>query len=317
MEKLRKLYRNLEKAHTVKMGWSYFFGRIISKSFFLFKINLLRLNDLALKQRVYLNKNHQYLEKEFSWYFRTPTESKSSIKEDNIPHIIWWCWLQGVENAPDLSKACLNSIKIVFPEYKLNIITQDNLSSYIELPNYIIKKYKAGIIKNANFSDIIRLSLLEKYGGIWIDSTVLCTNDKIKSLVDKNSLFVFKNGLLDGNKDVKLSSWLIASTKNNILIKDTRMLLLNYWEHHNYTESYYIMHLLFTIVTEKYPDLWESIPSYSNVTPHMMSKELNNGYDKERFKQLDNLSSVHKLNNHINYDFDGYTLYKFIIEKYL
>ena len=26
------------------------------------------------------------------------------------PKVIWWCWLQGIENAPSIVKACFNSL---------------------------------------------------------------------------------------------------------------------------------------------------------------------------------------------------------------
>ena len=43
------------------------------------------------------------------------------------------------------------------------------------MPEYIVKKWEKGRIPAALFSDLLRLELLIKYGGTWIDSTVLCT----------------------------------------------------------------------------------------------------------------------------------------------
>ena len=47
-----------------------------------------------------------------------------------------------------------------------------NLDKYIHLPNYILEKYKQGIITKPHFSDIIWIELLIKYGGTWVDASI-------------------------------------------------------------------------------------------------------------------------------------------------
>ena len=92
---------------------------------------------------------------------------------------IWWCWLQGIENAPSIVRACYNSL--VQGEwfkdhgYTVSVIDAQNWKKYIELPGYIVEKWEKGRIPAAMFSDLLRVELLIKYGGTWIDSTVLCT----------------------------------------------------------------------------------------------------------------------------------------------
>ena len=51
------------------------------------------------------------------------------------------------------------------------LITQDNLFNYVQFPDYILKKWEAGVITNTHFSDLLRLELLIKYGGTWSDET--------------------------------------------------------------------------------------------------------------------------------------------------
>ena len=46
----------------------------------------------------------------------------------------------------------------------------------MELPGYIVEKWGKGQIPAALFSDLLRLQLLIKYGGMWIDSTVFCSS---------------------------------------------------------------------------------------------------------------------------------------------
>ena len=92
------------------------------------------------------------------------------------PKIVWWCWLQGLDNAPDIVKACLRSLQRHLPkDYEIRIIDEHNWKEWVTLPQYIVEKRSAGRIPAALFSDLLRLELLIKYGGTWIDATVLCT----------------------------------------------------------------------------------------------------------------------------------------------
>ena len=81
-------------------------------------------------------------------------------------------------------------------------------------------------------------------------------------------------------------------------------------------ENYFIFHLLFTLITEKYSKEWAKIPAFNNVSPHMMVRELNNSFSEERYNQLDSFSSLHKLNHHDKFDGQNNTLYKYLLYKY-
>ena len=71
-------------------------------------------------------------------------------------------------------------------------LTKNNFKQYIELPDYIEKKFEKGKISMAHFSDLLRISLLAKWGGMWIDSTALCTDEDFFRYASKQRLFVFK-----------------------------------------------------------------------------------------------------------------------------
>lgn len=82
---------------------------------------------------------YQYLKIKFSRYLNALPQYEVSKERTKI---IWWCWLQGLDNAPKLCKACLNSIKKTFPDYTIKIITEKNILEYTNVPDYIIDKYK-------------------------------------------------------------------------------------------------------------------------------------------------------------------------------
>ena len=78
---------------------------------------------------------------------------------------IWFCWLQGIEEAPLLVKRCLESLRKNIPDKKIIVIDGNNLGEYVNMPDYITDKWQRGIIGNAHFSDLLRLELLIEKGG--------------------------------------------------------------------------------------------------------------------------------------------------------
>lgn len=266
-----------------------------------------------VKDAINAELGRRYLEKEYAWYLKTPKQKYSA--NEKLPKIVWWCWLQGLDKAPSMVKMCLSSIKKNFKDYQINIITWDNLNDYIDIPDYIVRKFKIGVIPYAQLSDIIRILLLVKHGGVWIDSTVYCSNSDILSIIEEQDFFVYKNGLLGNDQDIKLSNWFIASKPNGLFVTEIKDLLLNYWANHDYLENYFIFHLFFTLVSEKYPEEWKKIPAFNNVSPHMMARELNDKFSQKRYEQLNSFSSMHKLNHHIELNAQGDTLYRHLLDE--
>lgn len=96
----------------------------------------------------------------------------------NRTNHIWVCWLQGEENMPEIVKLCINSIRMHSPAHaEVTLITGKNLDQYLEFPDYVLKKVKEGKLSLTHFLDIVRFSLLEKYGGLWMDATMFLTDD--------------------------------------------------------------------------------------------------------------------------------------------
>ena len=107
--------------------------------------------------------------------------AKSTINNKTCPKVapkdyqIFYGWLQGEENLPLLARCCYNSLKMNAGAYKITFIDEKNYSNYIDIPPYIYEKFKAGKMKPAHFTDVIRINLLERYGGLWLDATILVT----------------------------------------------------------------------------------------------------------------------------------------------
>ncbi len=208
---------------------------------------------------------------------------------------IWWCWLQGLDVAPDLVKICYSSLsKLNRP---IQIITQDNYSEFITLPEYVIKKWKDGIISNTHLSDILRLELLTTHGGTWIDSTVYCSDPElITDVLTHSNLFCYSFAMRDSiSEEMMFDNWFLHCTLNSKILLDTKQLLLEYWKNEDSAKHYFIFHILFTIACRRHPEECEKIPVFSLEPCHILQLEMFKQYSEYRWKQIMNMSGIHKL----------------------
>jgi hypothetical protein len=208
--------------------------------------------------------------------------------------VIWWCWLQGLENAPRLVKACYESCKMLGMEIK--VITADNFSQYVTIPDFILQKYRTGAISNTHFSDILRLELLTSYGGTWIDATVLVTGKNILKYFEDEPLFFFQdcynyvtNYMING------SSWLISACMGEKILEDTKAILYEYWKNEESLIDYFLLHLCFTIACQNNNQMFEKVPVMSSDPPHIMQAEMYHPHTDKDWGRLCGMSDVHKL----------------------
>ena len=251
------------------------------------------------------------IEKKYIPFLRSLNYKELKMEKSDY---IWICWFQGIENAPELIKICIESIKKNFPEKKIVILTDENIPEYIQMPSYIKEKRAKGVISAAHYSDLLRVALLCVYGGLWLDATVYCTGrDQYEEFKD-NDLFVYRQ-LTDfnSNNPIVCSSWLIYARKNNPILLQTRDLQWEYWKHEKKLKNYFLFHMFLSMVAKEHLNEWKKIPMFNNVSPHILQTELNEKFSEKRWNQLKTVSSFHKLNHHVQYDSSKGTLYNYML----
>lgn len=239
----------------------------------------------------------KYLDRKYVRKYFSLVECNEKEINAQVPHVCWVYWEQGKENMPSIAKTCFNSVKRLFEKngWRVILLNIEQAKEKTDIPAYIWEKYYKGKIGKAHMSDIIRASLLDLYGGIWIDATVFFSeNNSIPLFLYDAPFFAFSN-LERNDKYINISSWLLSSSKSNPLIKHTKNILYKYWEKENVTIQYYLFHLIFKLVTDHEPVLWQNVAKYSNLPPHILQKELWMKYDEKRLNQIYAMSPVHKL----------------------
>ena len=258
--------------------------------FLLGKMNLSNRMLQALQVRY---KNYSYLKKKYGQYIEKINYPEDCKKEKSRD--IWICWLQGEENAPELVKVCIGSVRKYMSDYNIHIITFENMENYIQLPLYILEKWHNGKISNTLMSDLIRTELLVQYGGLWLDATVLLTAPVPEYVFEKN-LFMYTHSYPD-DVTMVFNSWLIYSDGNSRLLRVTRDLLYEYWKQENVTREYFMWHLFMTMATEKYPEDVVQINYVTDELPETLARIIFRPYEEKFWKALTSMTSVHKLSN--------------------
>ena len=171
----------------------------------------------------------------------------SNVDSGDVPNLIWVYWHQGVDQMPEIVRMCIDSLIKNRGINKVVVVTKYNLSDYITIPNDILIKFETGIISNAFFSDIIRVNLLSKYGGLWIDSTVYVAKEIDLSKISNNSFFTVKNDNINNKitiSDFRWTTFFMVSPKNMYVFFELKDMMYYYIRHHTKLIDYLLIDFL-------------------------------------------------------------------------
>ena len=182
------------------------------------------------------------------------------LRPRRLPKIVWLLWFQGWDKAPWLSQKCAESWKKLNPGWDVRLIDEKNCP----VPIY-------GDTAQAR-SDVVRLELLAKYGGIWADSTMLCMQP-LDSWVWKD---IEPAGvwMYHGNKECKgPASWFIVAKTGNVMMNKWVTACRaywnggkrndKYWKAKDDVEAYFWMdNLWFRLIVkdQEFKQIWDKVP---------------------------------------------------------
>lgn len=206
--------------------------------------------------------------------------SSNMIQENKNIYI---CWCQGFKNAPDIIKLCLNRWKVMNPTWNIIELDDTNIHKWVNIsekvPNVDKLSYQAK-------TDILRIMLIAKYGGVWVDASTYCLKplDTWLYKVNTSGFFAYRQNV---NGRI-LSNWFLYGNPNNYIIKTCEKEVTNYWHHSEFGKKYFWFHELFNELCQKnrqFKRVWELTPDKQATGPHSYAdNNLMTDYDTEMFK---------------------------------
>lgn len=209
-----------------------------------------------------------------------------SQEKEREGYKIFSLWLQGIDNAPELIKKCISSVK---SKYKDNyiLIEEANLKEYITVPSFIQAKWNKGQIGSAHYTDIVRLELLNKYGGFWMDATLFLT-DKIPQSIYDEDFFMFMAA--SEYSYVFIQNYFIRSKEGNALLNLWLATLYEYWKNEEEAVDYFFAQYLFQLLVTNNPqakrlfDKMKKIPGDAPQT--LWTKIGNEPFDERKYQEM-------------------------------
>jgi len=179
---------------------------------------------------------------------------------------IFILWLQGWEHAPWLCKEVAESWRFNNPGWNIHLISQSNLIDYVPVSYtpYLYDKNKT--ITSQARSDIIRLSVLARWGGVWADATMLCMQPLdhwIQDAVAPGGLWMYHGHGAQMAKEEGPASWFILSIKGGDMITKWKAACDHYWTLYDSTNHYFFMDGLFRelyLMDADFAALWQRVP---------------------------------------------------------
>ena len=254
-------------------------------------------------------------------------DESSSIKKEvtiEFPKIIWTMWQQGEAQMPDTVKASMKTIEDFAKRNgcEFHLLTNDNLEHFVDIPKDITEKYKKKELTAAHYSDIVRFSLLYKYGGIWMDATLFVSPYATLKMFE-GKFFSLNHPPLDTNKmerticDYKWSGFFLAGQKGATHFKHIRDLYIYYVRKYPLFIHYLMMD--YFILSEyasnpEFKSLVDKLPVLETAERMWFLREYaNDSFEEQEWGEMLKTTPIMKTTYKINKDMliPGSYLYKF------
>ena len=154
-----------------------------------------------------------------------------------IPKVIYSYWHN--QDYPDLVTVCIDSWKRHNPDHRIVVIDENTIHSYLD-QNVI-----SGADSVQRLTDYLRLALLAKHGGIWIDATIFMTASLAwvheAGKGGKDLVAFYLDGFTSRSEYPVVESWFLASpprSRTVMLWRNEFFKLLQYKTPRAYLRAY-------------------------------------------------------------------------------
>lgn len=193
----------------------------------------------------------KYLKKKYRYVIdKYRNAEEISQKQDTEKSPVWILWWQGTEQMPDIIRMCLYSKINNAGSHPVVVLTKDNIKQYVELPDYIWEQFENGQLMIQHLADIIRVCLIEKWGGLWLDASVFCS-EKIPEWVFQQPVYSLK--CKESDEFVSQNRWttfVIGGCKGNVLCRFLKDFFFEYCRDGKRFIDYYLFDIAIALAYE-------------------------------------------------------------------
>ncbi len=193
-----------------------------------------------------------------------------------IPKHIWTYWHDG--DVPEIVLKCIDTWKTTNPDCKVTILNNKKVKELCNVDLSVITKNSPADLKIVRCADFARIFVVQKYGGFWMDSSIICTQslEWIQDLAVKSrsELVGFSAPHSNSDRFPILENWFFAAIPESPFVTawlaealsmseyetekhyvDSIIMIKPYIDIQNLKDAlpYLIMHLCATVVHQQNP----------------------------------------------------------------
>lgn len=205
------------------------------------------------------------------------------------PLTVWSYWDGPERDAPPLVRACLGRLRRMHPDAR--VLDAAAARELVTMPPVVEQRLRD---RPAHRSDLIRVSLLERHGGIWVDATAYLPAPLTEPIVANLRAGVFY--LRWGGQQI--SNWLIGSRRGNPLIALQRAALEAWWTERDELPDYFLYHRLFEALVAEDAEarhIAKAMPRVSTIPSHLLQLAMLRPYDPEEVRLILDAAMAQKL----------------------
>lgn len=287
---------------------------------------------LRFSTRYFMNclfKNYQQRHNAVKEYIKSESYEADIIAHYETEKVkdfkIWVFWWQGEENMPQIVRICNKYLKINAKNFDIHIITKDNFMHYVNISSHVLRKLREGKMTLTHFSDILRFALLDKYGGLWLDSTILTIDDLSNHPeVYSSSIYTLKFSHKDEDYfNISYGRWsgyLMATNQIHYPLFQLGLKIFNdYWEKHDALIDYFLIDFIIEFlycnnsIIKRDLDL---VP-LNNVKHFLLERIMDEPFNQFIYDDITKETFFHKLSRKIPWDYKNENSYLGYIRQHI
>lgn len=207
---------------------------------------------------------------------------------------IYVFWNSGFDSAPPVVKACARQLQLYHPQNDIVFLDSTNWRDYVDIPAEAFDRPYAAE-NTAFFSDLLRVALLSKFGGVWVDSTCLVSGNIIDRFDEiTKSGFVFYR-----LSKYRIGSWFFCSAGDNYAAKLINACLTLYCKKYDRLLDYFLIHStveVCCVFDDKFKTMMDEMYMLKHADAHQLYYKLfAKPFDKNFFLSTLPKSLIHKL----------------------
>ncbi|WP_165351986.1 capsular polysaccharide synthesis protein [Salipiger sp. IMCC34102] len=205
------------------------------------------------------------------------------------PRKVYSFWNSGAAHAPEIVRRCFEASRAQHGA-DLTLLDDHNLADFWDVPTGLPPQLVAN---KAWYSDVLRVGLLYRYGGVWLDATCYPVTNLLDTFPDDRCVYFARP-----KAKALISNWALSAPAGNVIMSTMYAALLVYWaEEERPNLGYFMFHSIFEALAFAFEDFGREAQKavvLKRSLPHFLQRSFHKKLSPEKISSLLDKAPVHK-----------------------